>query len=54
MHTDGSPAPEAYGRTFNGFTTGAGNPTDPWGIELSVVKAGMGNTYALVRVNPAD
>ena len=39
---------------YNGFVMGDGNPTDPWGIELSVVKAGMGNTYALVRVNPAD
>jgi immune inhibitor A len=54
VHTDGTPAPEAYSRSFQGFSTGVGNPTDPWGIELSVLKAGPGNTYALVRVNPAD
>ena len=54
VHVDGSPAPEFYGGTYNGFVMGDGNPTDPWGVELSVVKAGKGNTYALVRVNPAD
>ncbi len=31
-----------------------GNPTDPWGVQFSILKAGQGNTYALVRVNPAD
>ena len=34
--------------------TGAGNPTDPWGVQFSIKKAGKGNTYALVEVNPAD
>jgi immune inhibitor A len=54
VHLDGTPAPEFYGPMYNGFVMGDGNPTNPWGVQFSIKKAGAGNTYALVEVNPAD
>jgi hypothetical protein len=54
VYRDGSPAPEHYGEIYNGFVVGTGNPTAPWGVAFSVLKAGKGNTYAMVRVNAAD
>jgi immune inhibitor A len=54
VHRDGTPAPEYYGLNYNGFVTGTGNPTTPWGVSFSILQAGKGNTYGLVRVNPAD
>jgi immune inhibitor A len=54
VHRDGSPAPEYYGRAYGPFVLGTGNPTTPWGVQFSIKKAGPGNTYALVEVNPAD
>jgi immune inhibitor A len=54
VHRDGTPAPEHYGKALGPFITGTGNPTTPWGVSFTIKKAGAGNTYALVEVNPAD
>jgi immune inhibitor A len=54
VHRDGTPAPEHYGENYNGFVVGTGNPTAPWGVSFTILQAGKGNTYGLVRVNPAD
>ncbi len=54
VYRDGTPATAHYGEIYNGFVVGNGNPTTPWGVAFDVLKAGKGNTYAVVKVNAAD
>ena len=58
VHSDGSPFPEAYGIDVGvGSLTGTGNPGDEgvgFGVRISIVNVANNNTYATIRVVPAD
>jgi immune inhibitor A len=51
---EGNLIPELYGEDVGvGYPLGDGNPTDPFGVTLTVQKAKQGNTIGQVKVTPA-
>ena len=51
---NGNPLPEFYGEDVGvGVPLGTGNPTKPFGVQLTVQKSKQGNTIGQIRVQPA-
>jgi immune inhibitor A len=51
---NGNPLPELYGEDVGvGVPLGTGDPTDPFGVQLTVQKSKQGNTIGQIRVQPA-
>ncbi len=52
---NGNPLPQFYGVDVGvGVPLGTGNPTDPYGVTLTVQKAKQGNTIGQIKVQPAE
>ena len=51
---NGNPLPEFYGEDVGvGVPLGTGNPTKPFGVQLTVQKSKQGNTIGQIKVQPA-